>query len=153
MQQVRSLSTSDPITSCFKSATRLVFLDTWHVGLNLKTIRHLPPSIRFLRLNPLAFTGRMAVDVFNEAWNKWEGEVLLKLEEIWVPATYAEEELYDPLRATCKRRGVRLVYEREWDKPEGWVMDEEAAFDGAFWDCAAMVDKVLKEEQRRGVEV
>ncbi|ORY76278.1 hypothetical protein BCR35DRAFT_353435 [Leucosporidium creatinivorum] len=157
--QVHSLSTSDSIDSTFSSATSLAFLDCWHLALTSSTILHLPHSLRFLRLNPLQ---SLKGDPFTSAWAT-NSSALPRLEEIWVPATYEEDNMFDELREVCKRRGVRLIYEErslgegqeEEPEEEGVMrkMDEDGAFDEMFWRVAGRVEKVLEEERRRGVVV
>lgn len=153
MTQVHSLSTSDNIDPSFAEASNLAFLDCWHLALTAETIRHLPPSIRFLRLNPIESLRLLKVDLFTEAWVKYESSVLRLLEEVWVPANYEEDATYDGLRAMCKRRGVRLVYETRTQWDENSKMDEESAYDGPFWVLARRVERLLDEERRKGMSV
>lgn len=153
MKRVHSLSTSDSIDRTFAEATSLAFLDCWHLALTSDTIRHLPPSIRFLRLNPIESLRLFKIDLFTQAWQKYEGSVLGRLEEVWVPANYEEDETYDGLRDMCKKKDVRLVYETRTQWEEGSRMDEESAYDAPYWVLATKVEKILNEERRKGLDM
>lgn len=150
VHQLQSLSTSYNIESGYQQ-TSLVFLDCWYAAVTRHTIRHLPPSLRFLRLNPMNnFQPRS--DTFAEGWAEYEHSVLLKLEELHAPVEYREDSMFDPLRGMCKKKGVRLVYEKRPDWATVTSLYEDAAFDQAFWSLAGKAERVLAEERRRGLE-